>query len=154
MVGQKASIKSIKQFNSPFSNKNGASTTGKKKQAGVSRQEVSNSNSFDALNSIENDDDLDMNGGISKSARNWSLNVAHGSSSNTPIIDKIDKLERQMLDGKLRFVNDDGNPLVPTGNVDSEREVDVVFDETANLMASTSFKGGSDRGYDTNNLLE
>ncbi|GKC33504.1 hypothetical protein Tco_1045888, partial [Tanacetum coccineum] len=105
----------------------GASASGKKKQVEVSRQE---------------------------SAGKGSLNVAHGSSSNTPIIDKIYKLERQILDGKLMFVDDDGNPLVPTGNVDSESEVEVVFDETANLMASTSFKGESDRGYGTNSLLE
>ncbi|GKB80123.1 hypothetical protein Tco_0947018 [Tanacetum coccineum] len=45
------------------------------------------------------------------------------------------------------FVDDDGNPLVPTGNLDSDSEVEVVFDETTNLMASTNFKGGSDRGY-------
>nr|GFA04754.1 RNA-directed DNA polymerase, eukaryota [Tanacetum cinerariifolium] len=54
--------------------------------------------------------------------------------------DKIDKLERQILDGKLMFMDDDGNPLVHTGNVDSDSEVEVVFDETANLMALTSFK--------------
>ncbi|GJU33996.1 hypothetical protein Tco_1182350 [Tanacetum coccineum] len=46
------------------------------------------------------------------------------------------------------------NPLVSTGNVDSDSEVEVVFDETVILMASTSFKGGSDRGYGTNSLLE
>ncbi|GKB30978.1 putative reverse transcriptase domain-containing protein [Tanacetum coccineum] len=80
-----------------------------------------------------------------KSAGKGSLNVAHGSYSNTPIIDKIDKLECQILDGKLMFVDDDGNPLVPKGNVDSESEVEVVFEETANLMASTSFKGESDQ---------
>ncbi|GKC17735.1 hypothetical protein Tco_1014517, partial [Tanacetum coccineum] len=55
-----------------------------------------------------------------------SLNVAHDSSSNTPIIDTLDKLERQILDGKLMFVDDDGNPLAPTGNVDSESEVEHV----------------------------
>ncbi|GKB96948.1 ribonuclease H-like domain-containing protein [Tanacetum coccineum] len=48
----------------------------------------------------------------------------------------------------------DGNPLVPTGNVDSESEVKMVFDETTNLMTSTSFKGRSDRCYGTNSLLE
>ncbi|GJZ17065.1 hypothetical protein Tco_0553188 [Tanacetum coccineum] len=37
---------------------NSSTTTGKKKQAGLSRQEVSNSNLFDALNSVENDDGL------------------------------------------------------------------------------------------------
>ncbi|GJV90731.1 homeobox protein knotted-1-like protein 2 [Tanacetum coccineum] len=117
LVGPKVSFKSTKKIYKPVSNKNGASNSGKKKQAELSRQEVGNSNPFDALNSIKNDDDLD----------------------------KIDKLECHIIDGKLMFVNDDENPLAPMGNVDSESEVEVVFDETANLMASTSFKGGSDR---------
>ncbi|GKE06084.1 copia protein [Tanacetum coccineum] len=56
--------------------------------------------------------------------------------------------------GKLRFMNDDGNPIVPTGIVDSDSEVEVVFDETANLRLSTSGKDGSDKGYSTNSLLE
>ncbi|GJS49400.1 hypothetical protein Tco_0599521 [Tanacetum coccineum] len=55
-------------------------------------------------------------------------------------------LPTYILDGKLMFVNDDGKPLVPTRNVDSDSEVEVVFDETTNLMASTSFKCGSDIG--------
>ncbi|GKD27674.1 hypothetical protein Tco_1233888, partial [Tanacetum coccineum] len=109
---------------------------------------------FDALNSIKNDDDLGTNGGNSKSVGKGFLNVAHGSSSNTLIIDKIDKLERQLLDGKLMFVDNDRNPLVPTSNVDSDSEVEVVFDEITNLMTSTSFKGGSDTGYGTNSMSE
>nr|GEV30139.1 hypothetical protein [Tanacetum cinerariifolium] len=40
------------------------------------------------------------------------------------------------------------------GNVDGDSEVKVVFDETTDLMDSTSFKGGSDRGNGTNSLLE
>ncbi|GKA28555.1 hypothetical protein Tco_0714800 [Tanacetum coccineum] len=95
-----------------------------------------------------------IKGGNSKSVGKGSLNVAHGSSSNTPIIDKIDKLERQILDGKLMFVGDDMNPLVPTGNVDSDSEVEVVFDETVNLMTLMSFTGGSNKGYGTNSLFE
>nr|GEV50138.1 hypothetical protein [Tanacetum cinerariifolium]GEV55484.1 hypothetical protein [Tanacetum cinerariifolium] len=83
-----------------------------------------------------------------------SLNVAHGSSSNTPVVDKTDKLAHQILDDKLMFVDDDENSLVPTGNVDSESEVEVAFDETANLIALTNFKGGSDRCFGTNSLLE
>ncbi|GJS56893.1 putative reverse transcriptase domain-containing protein [Tanacetum coccineum] len=79
----------------PVSNKKGVSTNGKNKQVEVSRQEVSNSNLFDALNSIRNDDDLD----------------------------RIDKLERQILDGKIMFEDDDGNPVVPTCIVDSESGV-------------------------------
>nr|GEX32377.1 retrotransposon protein, putative, Ty3-gypsy subclass [Tanacetum cinerariifolium] len=154
LVGPNVSFKSTKQIYRPVSNKNGTATNGKKKQAEVAIQEVSNKNRFDALNSIENDDDYGMNGGNSKSAGKGPLNLAHGSSNNTPIIDKINKLECQILDGKYILVDDDGNPLVPMGNVDSESEVDVVFDKTANVIASTSFKGGSDRGYDTNSMLE
>ncbi|GJZ02976.1 hypothetical protein Tco_0520937 [Tanacetum coccineum] len=123
-VGPKVSFKSTKQIYRPISNKNSGNTSGKKKQAKVSRENISNSNPFDALNSIEYDDDLD----------------------------KIDKLERQTLDGKLMFVDDDGNLLVPTGNVDSDNDVEVVFDETTKLMASTSFKSGSDRCYGGNNV--
>ncbi|GKA69168.1 hypothetical protein Tco_0775232 [Tanacetum coccineum] len=111
LVGPNVSFKPTKRIYRPVFNKNGASTSGKKKQAKVSRQEVNNLNPFDALNSIENDDNLGTNGRNSKSAGKGSLNVAHGSSSNTPIIDKIDKLERQILDGKLMFVDDDGNHL-------------------------------------------
>ncbi|GKA12702.1 RNA-directed DNA polymerase, eukaryota [Tanacetum coccineum] len=154
LVVPKVNFKSTKQIYRRVSNKNGASPSGKKKQHEVSRQEVNNSNSFGALNSIKKDDDLGTNGRNSKSAGKGSLNVTHGSFSNSSIIDKIDKLERQILDGTLMFVDNDGNPLVPTGNVDSDTEVEVVFDETANLMASTSFKGERNRGYGTNSLLE
>ncbi|GJW59170.1 hypothetical protein Tco_0105901 [Tanacetum coccineum] len=125
-VGPKVNFKPVKHVYRQVS-KNTVSTSGKKKQDVVPEQE---------------------------SAGKGSLNVAHGSSSNIPIIDKIDKLERQILDSKLMFIYDDGNSLVPTSNVDSESEVEVVFDETTNLIASTSFKGGSDRGYGTNSLLK
>ncbi|GJU40457.1 hypothetical protein Tco_1193414 [Tanacetum coccineum] len=54
-----------------------------KKQTEVSRENVSNSNPFDALNSVEHHDDLD----------------------------------------------DDDNSLVPTSNMESDKEVKVVFDE-------------------------
>ncbi|GKC37548.1 hypothetical protein Tco_1049932, partial [Tanacetum coccineum] len=56
--------------------------------------------------------------------------------------------------GKLRLLDNDGNPLVPTGIIESDSEVEVVFDETANLRISTSDKDGSDKGYGTNSLLE
>ncbi|GJV67413.1 copia protein [Tanacetum coccineum] len=45
--------------------------------------------------------------------------------------------------GKLRLLDNDGNSLVPTGIVESDSEVEVVFDETANLRISTSGKDGS-----------
>ncbi|GJY02515.1 hypothetical protein Tco_0360667 [Tanacetum coccineum] len=126
-VAPTVSFKSTKQVYTPVSNKNGASTGGKKKQVDLARQE---------------------------SAEMGSLNVAYGSSSNNPIIDKIDKLEHQIIDGKLMFVDNDENPLVHSSNVDNESEVEVVFDETTNLLAPTSSKGGNDRGYVDNSLLE
>nr|GEX27100.1 hypothetical protein [Tanacetum cinerariifolium] len=56
--------------------------------------------------------------------------------------------------GKLRFMDNDGNLLVSTGIVESDSEVEVVFDETVKLKSSTSGKDRSDKGYDTNSLLE
>ncbi|GJU45269.1 hybrid signal transduction histidine kinase M [Tanacetum coccineum] len=86
----------------------------------------------------------------SESDKEGTINV---SSGYTPIGEKIDKIERQIFEGKLRFVDDDGNPLVPTV-MDSDSKVEVVFDETANLRISTSGKEGSDKGYGTNSWLE
>ncbi|GJZ37874.1 hypothetical protein Tco_0584065 [Tanacetum coccineum] len=48
----------------------------------------------------------------------------------------------------------EGNPLVPTGIVESDSEVEVVFDETANLRISTSGKNRTDKGYGTNIAVE
>nr|GEV24306.1 hypothetical protein [Tanacetum cinerariifolium] len=70
-------------------------------------------------------------------------------ASSTPISEKIDKIKRQICEGKLRLLDNDGKSLVPTGIVESDSELKVVFDETANLRILTSGKG-----YDTNSLLE
>ncbi|GJR55963.1 hypothetical protein Tco_1406484 [Tanacetum coccineum] len=116
------------------------------KQAEVSKQEVSNSNLFDVLNSLENDDDLRINEGNSKSsgkgggggnygvfsANHGSFHLATISISTTLIAEMIDKLERQILDGKLILVDDDGKPLpkvVSTVNTDGDSEVEDVCKE-------------------------
>ncbi|GJW57067.1 cytokinin dehydrogenase 3-like protein [Tanacetum coccineum] len=116
-----------------------------------STKEVSKSNPFDVLNSVENDVDLGTNEGISNSADKGTSNV---SSSNTPIGEKIDKIERQICEGELMLVDDDRNPLVPMDIAGSDSEVEVVFDKTANLRLSTSGKDGSDKCYGNNRLLE
>ncbi|GKB39612.1 hypothetical protein Tco_0884554 [Tanacetum coccineum] len=113
-----------------------ASSSGNKKKCVEPIIEVRNSNPFDVLNSVDNDGEFDTN------------------SSNTPIGEKIDKIERQICEGKLRLLDDDGDPLFPTGIVESDSEVEVVFDKTANLRISTSGKDRSDKGYGTNSLLE
>ncbi|GJU12142.1 hypothetical protein Tco_1134538, partial [Tanacetum coccineum] len=66
-------------------------------------------------------------------------------------------LERQVIDGKLTFVDNDDKPLakvVSMVNEDSNSEVEDVVNEHAVFMASTSLKSGNDSGYGTNSLLE
>nr|GEW89304.1 hypothetical protein [Tanacetum cinerariifolium] len=70
-------------------------------------------------------------------------------ASNTPIGEKIDKIERKICEGKLRLLDNDGNPLVPTRIVKTDSEVEVVFDETAKGYG----KDESNKGYGTNSLL-
>nr|GEX27538.1 hypothetical protein [Tanacetum cinerariifolium] len=51
-------------------------------------------------------------------------------------------------------LDNDGNLLVATGIMESNSEVEVVFNETANLRISKSGKDRSDKGYGINSLLE
>ncbi|GKB19321.1 hypothetical protein Tco_0853244 [Tanacetum coccineum] len=101
---------------------------------------------------VQTGDELVSNGGSSKE----SLNVAHDSSSNTPIIEKIDKLERQILDEKLMFVDDDGKPLhkvASTVNVESDREVlleqwrETKRDDDYDLYDDDLYKSHDMSGY-------
>nr|GEV05282.1 hypothetical protein [Tanacetum cinerariifolium] len=149
-VGQKMGFKP-KQVFQPISKKSTANTSGKKVNNLESTKEVSKSTTFKVLTSVDNDVDLGTNGAISNSADRGTNNV---SSSNTPIGEKINKIERQICEGKLKFMDDDWNPLVPTGIMESDSEVEVVFDETVNLRISTSGKDRSNKGYATNSLLE
>ncbi|GJX47185.1 hypothetical protein Tco_0272375 [Tanacetum coccineum] len=147
----------------PVTKKPNASSSGNKKKGVEPTIEVSNSNPFDVLNSIDNDVEFGTNGGTTNLVNNGatssgssSMNIDNDGefASNTPIGEKIDKIERQIYEGKLRMLDNNGNPLVPTGIMESDSEVEVVFDETANLRISTSGKDGSDKGYGTNSLLE
>nr|GEV32403.1 hypothetical protein [Tanacetum cinerariifolium] len=117
--------------------------------------QVSNLNPFDVLNSVDNDVEFGTNEGTTNLVNNGA--TSSGSSfmnidndgefaSNTPISEKINKIERKIYEGKLRLLDNDGNPLVPMGIVESDSEVEVVFDETANLRISMSGKDGSDKG--------
>nr|GEY36595.1 hypothetical protein [Tanacetum cinerariifolium] len=56
------------------------------------------------------------------------------------------------IDNDREFASN--TPIVPTGIVESDSEMEVVFDETANLRISMSSKDGSEKGYGTNSLLE
>ncbi|GJS75257.1 cytokinin dehydrogenase 3-like protein [Tanacetum coccineum] len=161
-VGPKMGFKPQKEYR-PVPKKPNASSSGIKKKGVEPTIEVSNSNPFDVLNSVDNDGEFGTNGGNTNLVNNEA--TSSGSSfmnidndgefaSNTPIGEKIDKIERQIDEGKLRLLDNDGNPLVPTGIMESDSEVEVVFDDTANIRISTSGKDGSDKGYGTNSLLE
>nr|GEY53170.1 hypothetical protein [Tanacetum cinerariifolium] len=139
------------------------SSSGNKKKCVEPTIEVSNSNPFDVLNSVDNDVEFGTNGGTSNLGNNeatlsgfsfMNINNDGEFASTTPIGEKIDNIERQIGESKLRLLDNDGNPLVPTGIMESDSEVKVVFDDTANLMIQTSGKDRSDKGYGTNSLLE
>ncbi|GJS74648.1 nucleotide-diphospho-sugar transferase, partial [Tanacetum coccineum] len=121
LVGPKMGFKPQKEYR-PVPKKPNASSSGNKKKGVEPIIEVSNSNPFDVLNSVDNDGEF---------------------ASNTPISGKIDKIERQIGEAKLRLLDNHENPLVPTGIVESDSKVEAVFDETANLRISTSGKDGS-----------
>nr|GEX11458.1 hypothetical protein [Tanacetum cinerariifolium] len=75
------------------------------------------------------------NSGVVSSAHDSSL-VASDSPNTTPLTKRINNLERQMLNGKLMLVDDDGNPLNKVDydpiNADSDSDVEVAYDETLN----------------------
>nr|GEZ46998.1 phospholipase-like protein [Tanacetum cinerariifolium] len=73
---------------------------------------------------------------------------------NTPIGEKINKIECQIGEGKVRLLDNDENPLLPTDIVESDSEAEVLYDETANLMIPISGSDRSDKGYGINSLLE
>nr|GEW53405.1 hypothetical protein [Tanacetum cinerariifolium] len=117
-----------------------------KKHVAVSSKDVSNSNPFDALNSVQNDDGLGTNGGNSKSAgkgRNSDV------TSTTSIVDRIYKIERQIIEGNLHFWM-----MTGSANADSDSEVEDLVDDHEVFMASSGLKRGDVSGYGTNSLWE
>nr|GEV24608.1 hypothetical protein [Tanacetum cinerariifolium] len=136
LVGPKIGFKPQKEYRLVLKKPN-ASSSGNKKKGVEHNIEVSNSNPFDVLNSVDNDREFGTNGGTTNLVNNGS--TLSGSSftnidndgefaSNTLIGKKIDKIERQIGEGKLRLLDNNGNPLVSTD--------------------------GCDKGYGTNSLLE
>ncbi|GJW20639.1 RNA-directed DNA polymerase, eukaryota [Tanacetum coccineum] len=133
-VGPKVGFKPTKQVFRQVSKKNNVNTSSNKKKDVEPTIEVSNSNPFDVLNSVENDIDLGTNGGTSNLASQ-----------------KIDKMERLIIDGKVTLVNDEGNSLKKvdsSGDYDSEDEVASVDSDMANFLALKKV------GYGTHSLLE
>ncbi|GJR56605.1 putative reverse transcriptase domain-containing protein [Tanacetum coccineum] len=129
-IGPKVGFKPTKQIHRLVSHKNGVSTTCKKKQVEVSRQEASNLNPFHVLNSIENDDDLE----------------------------RIDKSKIQTIEGKLFLVDDERKPLpkvVSKVNVDCDSEVEEVFLEQWRLTKwDDDYDSYNDDMYDSHDISD
>ncbi|GKB51304.1 hypothetical protein Tco_0902057 [Tanacetum coccineum] len=157
-LGLKVGFKPAKQVYRPVSKKHNANTSENKKKDVEPKKEVSNLILFKVLNSVKNDVDLGTNGGTSNLASKkanssgssfW--NVRSSSTSTTPVVEKIDKIERLIIDKKVTLVNDEGKPLEKvdsSGDYDSEDEVKSVDNEMTSFLASKKV------GYGTNSLLE
>ncbi|GJY75825.1 putative reverse transcriptase domain-containing protein [Tanacetum coccineum] len=145
-VGPNVGFKPVKQVYRHVSKMNNVNTCGNKKKDAGPTIEVSNSNSFDVLNSVKNDVDLCTNGETSNlaskkanSSISSSWNVESSSTSTTPIVEKIDKIKRLIIDGKVTLVDDECKPLAKvdsSGDHDSEDEVASVDNEMKNFLAS------------------
>ncbi|GJY73533.1 hypothetical protein Tco_0477964 [Tanacetum coccineum] len=64
--------------------------------------------------------------------------LARSSPSTTSIIEKIDKIEKIIIDGKVTLVDNEGKPLkrvVSSGDYDSEDEVASADNEMASFLA-------------------
>ncbi|GKA53549.1 hypothetical protein Tco_0746864 [Tanacetum coccineum] len=133
-------------------------TGGNKKKDAKPTIKVSNSNLFDVLNSVENDVDLGTNGETSNlaskkanSSQSSFWNMDSSGTSTTPIVEKIDRMERLIIDGKVTLVDDEGKPLTrvdSSNDHDSDDEVDLVDNYMTNFLASKDVCDG------TNSLLE
>nr|GEU57516.1 hypothetical protein [Tanacetum cinerariifolium] len=156
MVGQKIGFKP-KQVYQPVLKKHTTNTSGKKNKNVEPTAEVSKSNPFDVLTSVENDVELGTNGETTNLAgqeANFSgssfWNVNSSNPSTTSVIEKIDKIEKLIIDEKVTLVDDEGKPLEKvaySGDYDSEDEADSVGNEMASFLAKKD-------GYGTLSLLE
>ncbi|GJW47124.1 hypothetical protein Tco_0078770 [Tanacetum coccineum] len=107
-----------------------ASSSDNRKKGVEPTIEVSNSNPFDVLNSVDNDVD---------------------NTSTTPIIDKIEKFKKLLTSGQAILVDEASNPLKKvefSGDYDSEDEVASVDNDMARSLASERV------GFGTQCLLE
>nr|GEV99484.1 hypothetical protein [Tanacetum cinerariifolium] len=92
---------------------------------------------------FENNVDLGTNGGTSNLASKkanssgssfW--NVDSSSISTTPLVEKIDNIERLIIDGKVTHMDDEGKPLTnvdSSGDHDSENEVASADNDMTNF---------------------
>ncbi|GJT23741.1 hypothetical protein Tco_0893678 [Tanacetum coccineum] len=135
-----------------------ASSSSNKKKGVVPTIEVSNSNTLEVLNSVDNDVELGTNRGTTNLVNNGAtssgssfMKVDNSSTNTTPIIDKIRKFEELFTSGKATLVDEDGNPLKKVefpDDYDSEDKVASVDNDMARSMALERV------GFGTQSVLE
>ncbi|GJZ73399.1 hypothetical protein Tco_0637545 [Tanacetum coccineum] len=135
-----------------------ANSSGNKKKGVEPTIEVSNSNSFEVLNSVDNDEVLGTNRGTTNLVNNGAtssgssfMNVDNSSTGTTLIINKIGKFKELLTSGQAILVDEAGNPLKKvefSGDYDSEDEVASVDNDMAHSMALERV------GFGTQSLLE
>ncbi|GKC20378.1 proteasome subunit alpha type-5, partial [Tanacetum coccineum] len=145
------------EWNPPrhVSKKPTASSSGNKKKGVKPTNEVSNSNPFEVLNSVDNDVELSTNDGTTNLVNNGAnsskssfMNVENSSTSTTPIIYKIGKFKDLLMSGQAILVDEAGNRLKNVecpGDYDSEDEVTSVDNDMARSMASERVGFGKQR---------
>ncbi|GJS13057.1 RNA-directed DNA polymerase, eukaryota, reverse transcriptase zinc-binding domain protein [Tanacetum coccineum] len=157
LVGLKMGLKPQKEYR-PVPKKTTASSSGNKKKGVEPTIEVSNSNPFDVLNLVDNDEELGTYEGNTNLVNNeatssgsFFMNVDNNSIGTTPIMDKIGKFENLVIDGQAIIVDKAGNPLKKVdylGDHDSEDEVASVDNYMAHDLALERTRFG------TQSLLE
>nr|GEY87494.1 RNA-directed DNA polymerase, eukaryota, reverse transcriptase zinc-binding domain protein [Tanacetum cinerariifolium] len=101
--------------------------------------QLSNNIPFDALNTVENDDDLGTNRGNSKLAEkganfdvvsfaHGTLYEAFGSPTTISLAERINDLEIQMMNEKRMLVDDDNLMASTSSTVDKSSKVVVVYE--------------------------
>nr|GEW13881.1 hypothetical protein [Tanacetum cinerariifolium] len=156
-VGSKMGFKPHKEYRH-VPKKPTASASRNKKKDVEPTNEVSNSNPFEVRNSVDNDVELGTNGGTTNLVNNGAnlsgssfMNVDNGSTSTTPVSDKIKKFEDSLIDGQAILVDKAGSPLKKVeypGDYDSEDDVASVENNMARSMVSERV------GFGTQSLLE
>nr|GEX45496.1 hypothetical protein [Tanacetum cinerariifolium] len=140
-----------KQVYHPVPKKTTTNTRANKKKNVDPPKEVTNP--FEVLTSVKNDKELGTNRGASNLASKatnssgssfW--NAKSSSPSITPMIEKLNKMENLIIDGKAILVDNEGNPLRMVDE-DSEDEVASDDNEIASFLAKKE-------GYGTPSLLE
>nr|GEZ19636.1 hypothetical protein [Tanacetum cinerariifolium] len=138
-------FKLTKQVYQPISKKPTANASINKKKNVEPTKEVRKSNPFEVLTMVKNDMELGTNGGTSNLASQ--ATTSNGSSfwnvdasipSTTPIIEKIDKIEKLIIEGKVTLVDDEGKALEKVASsceYDSEDEVALVDNEMTIFLA-------------------